>query len=237
MLSNTFHFENNCPWGICSCAVCVVLDKVPSRGLSFAWHSLLGVGVSRHVGISRCFTLLNVPHYIHFVSFCGRTIIVPLYARWIDESCWIMDETVIVCIHLWGLNLGVDCMFPTFSNQFHLFSVQLHSFSAQFHSCSVRVYPFSNNMNWELFSFFFQAHLLEMSFLNVPSAISRRSQVVLVLISVSIYVRPISGHHHHTIHWFLTIHGYPWLSSGFGAVRAGAMGKELQSDLTNISNQ
>ena len=154
MLSHTFHFENNCPWGICSCAVCVVLDKVPSRGHSFAWHSLLGVGVSRHVGIARYSTLLNVPHYTHFVSFCGRTIIVPLYARWIDESCWIMDETVIVCIHLWGLNLGVDCMFPTFSNisnQFHLFSVQLHSFSAQFHSCSVRVYPFSSSMTGSYF--------------------------------------------------------------------------------------
>ena len=44
---------------------------------------------------------------------------------------------------------GVDCMFPTFSNQFHLFSVQLHSFCAQFHSCSVRVYPF-----WQSFRFF-----------------------------------------------------------------------------------
>ena len=76
MLSHTFHFENNCPWGICSCAVCVVLDKVPSRGLSFAWHSLLGVGVSRHVMKSTCFTLLDVPHYIHFVEelLCHLTL-------------------------------------------------------------------------------------------------------------------------------------------------------------------
>ena len=63
---------------------------------------------------------------------------------------------------------------------------------------------------FHLFSSFFQTHLLEISFLNVPSAISRRSQ--FVPISVSVHVRPSSGHHHPlvfdyprlsvTIQWF-----------------------------------
>ena len=37
------HYEHPYLWGICSCAVCVVLDEVPSRGHSLGWHSLLGV--------------------------------------------------------------------------------------------------------------------------------------------------------------------------------------------------
>ena len=36
---------------------------------------------------STCFTSLDVPP---LYTFCGRTI-VPLDARWIDESCWITD--------------------------------------------------------------------------------------------------------------------------------------------------
>ena len=37
------NYEHPYLWGICSCAVCVVLDEVPSRGHSLGWHSLLGV--------------------------------------------------------------------------------------------------------------------------------------------------------------------------------------------------
>ena len=46
--------------GICSRAVCVVLDKVLSRGHSFAWHSLY-----------QYFFLLNVPHCIWRKNYCG----------------------------------------------------------------------------------------------------------------------------------------------------------------------
>ena len=235
MLSNTFHFENNCPWGICSCAVCVVLDKVPSRGLSFAWHSLLGVGVSRHVMKSTCFTLLDVPHYIHFVEelLCHSTL---------DESMNHVESrtTKSSFVFMCELKQGLIVCFQHFRTSFICFLCSfIHSPPRFIHvpSAFIRFQTVWTGSYFHLFSSFFQTHVLKISFLNVPSAISRRSQVVLVLISVSIYVRPISGHHHHTIHWFLTIHGYPWLSSGFGAVRAGAMGKELQSDLTNISNQ
>ena len=47
-------------WGICSRAVCVVLDKVLSRGHSFAWHSLY-----------QYIFLLNVPHCIWRKNYCG----------------------------------------------------------------------------------------------------------------------------------------------------------------------
>ena len=106
-------------------------------------------------GVKTCHEI-NMLHFARcapLYTFCGRSI-VPLDARWIDESCWITGDKIIICIYVW-VETGVDCMFPTFSNQFHLFSVQLHSFSAQIHSCSVGVYPFSNCMNWELFSSIF----------------------------------------------------------------------------------
>ena len=188
-------------------------------------------------GVKTCHEI-NMLHFARcapLYTFCGRTI-VPLDTRWIDESCWITDDKIIICIRLWGLKQGLILCFEHVRISFICFLCSfIHSPPRFIHvpSAFIRFQTLWTGSYFHLFSSFFQTHLLKISFLNVPSAISRRSQFVLVPISVSIYVRPISGHHHHTIQWF----DYPWLSSGFGAVRTGAMGKELQSDLTNISNQ
>jgi hypothetical protein len=100
--------------GICSCAVCVVLDKVLSRGHSFAWHSLYQYSF-----------LLNVPHCIWRKNYCGTS-----------GSMNHLESPRIISVRF---ETWFHFMLPTCSNQFHLFSAQLYS-SSQFHSCSVHVY-------------------------------------------------------------------------------------------------
>ena len=235
MLSNTFHFENPYPWGICSCAVCVVLDKVPSRGLAFAWHSLLGVGVSRLVSISKIFYVAKCAPLYTFCVILWKNYCATL--RYINR--WILLNHGWNSHRLYSFVRFESRGWLYVSNIFEHFEPVSFVFCAASFILRPVSFMFRPSLSvfkqYELGAIFFllQTHLLEISFLNVPSAISRRSQFVLVLISVSVHVRPSFGHHHHTIQWF----DYPWLSSGFGAVRTGAMGKELQSGLANILNQ
>ena len=125
--------------GICSCAVCVVLDKVPSRGHSLGWQSLLGVSVSKQVVLYRTeFTLLIVPRGIWSKNCCATS----------DEFSWITQNHP-----LFGWHRVLVHFFAPFPSYFiYSFSSKFHSCPVQFHSLSVQFFQFSSSLSLTLCS-------------------------------------------------------------------------------------